>query len=103
MKQHRTIESKPLTANTFTNPFPTLEDDKSKLVYSKIELIGELVSDCKNVSKEKLVAGAYGGIQILNRKIQKLEEENTYLKNKISDLENNLELIIQHLDSYNLH
>ena len=100
---YRTIESKPLTATTFTNPFPTLEDDKTKLNYSKIELIGELVSDCKNVSKEKLVAGAYGGVQILNRKIQKLEEENKYLKNKISELENKLELIMEHLDSYNLH
>ena len=37
-------------------------------------------------------------IQQLNNKVIKLEEENTYLKNKIIDLENNLELIMQHLD-----
>ena len=95
---YRTIQDKPLTVNTFKNPFTTLEDNKTKIIYSKIELIGELVSDCKNVSKEKLVAGAYGGLQILNRKIKKLEEKNDILENRVIELENQLNLIKEHLN-----
>ena len=37
-------------------------------------------------------------IESLENKVMELEEENTYLKNKIIDLENNLELIMEHLD-----
>ena len=85
------MESKPLTSNTFENQF-------IDITYSKIELIGTVLDDCKNVSKEKLVSGAYAGVQILNRKIQTLENENQTLEARIIDLETELSLIKDHLN-----
>ena len=86
----RTMENKPLSSNTFKNEFVDV-------VYNKIELIGTVLDDCKNVSKEKLVAGAYAGVQILNRKIQTLETENQTLQARVIDLETELNLIKDHL------
>ena len=86
----RTMENKPLSSNTFKNEFVDV-------VYNKIELIGTVLDDCKNVSKEKLVAGAYAGVQILNRKIQNLETENQTLQARVIDLETELNLIKDHL------
>ena len=98
---YRTIEDKPLTSISFKNPYPTKDDNETKIIYSSIELIGEKVNDCKNVSKEKLVAGAYAGVQILNRKIQKLEEENErekdILETKVSRLEEQVQKLMSML------
>jgi hypothetical protein len=106
----RTIQVKPLSSNSFENTFPSKEDG-TKIIYKKILLIGEYGNNCKNVSKEKLVSGSYAGIQILNRKIQNLETKNIQLenknnqlethvieqKNKISNLESQLENVLNRL------
>jgi hypothetical protein len=73
---YRTIESKPLSSTSFTNSF-------KECTYSKIDLIGAKVNDCKTISKDKLVAGAYGGVQILYRKIQTLEERVAQLESMV--------------------
>tara|TARA_B100001093_G_scaffold177436_1_gene170062 strand:+ start:13 stop:2199 length:2187 start_codon:yes stop_codon:yes gene_type:complete len=72
----RIIESKPLSSTSFTNSF-------KECVYSKIDLIGTKVNDCKTISKDKLVSGAYAGVQILYRKIQTLEERVAQLESMV--------------------
>mgnify|MGYP005994161889 CR=1 FL=1 len=51
-----------------------------------------------SIQYPQIIAYNTSAIQQLNNKVIKLEEENTYLKNKIIDLENNLELIMEHLN-----
>lgn len=70
------IECRPLSSTSFTNSY-------KECVYSKIDLIGTKVNDCKTLNKEKLVAGAYGGVQILYRKIQTLEERVAQLESMV--------------------
>lgn len=78
-----TIENKPLSENSFEYLF----DDE----FIRLVVIGEKRNDCKSIKPEKLIPGAYAGIQSLIKK-------NKYLENKVNELELKLGLIMQNLN-----
>lgn len=79
----KTIESEPVSAISVTNPWP-------EVMYTKIYLIGELKNDCKNICKTALVAGAYAGCQILNRKYEALNTKYEDLLARVTQIEQSL-------------
>ena len=85
-----TIENKPLSENSFEYMF---DDDFIKLV-----VIGEKRNDCKNIKPEKLIPGAYAGIQALIQKNKNLEKKNTDLVTKIYELEMKMNLVMNQLN-----
>ncbi len=85
-----TIQNKPLTENSFEYLF----DDE----FIRLVVIGEKRNDCKSIKPEKLIPGAYAGIQSLIKKNKYLENEVIELKNKVDELELKLNLIYEKLN-----
>jgi hypothetical protein len=91
-----TIENKPLTTHSFQYLF---DSDFIRLV-----VIGQKRDDCKSIKPEKLIPGAYAGIQCLikrNRdlknKVDNLKSENDELKSEVDELKSDLSAIKIHL------
>ena len=83
--QFLTIQNKPLSENSFEYQF----DDE----FIRMVVIGEKRNDCKSIKPEKLIPGAYAGIQSLITKNKYLENEVIELKNTVNELENKVDIL----------
>ena len=92
-KVNQHIENvKPLTKNTFQfTPQYEEKEVKTDKKYFKLVLVGTYVKDKLGINKDKLFQLGFTATLGLINKVEKLEEENTKLKNDI-------ELIKQHLN-----
>ena len=87
--QFLTIQNKPLSENSFEYQF----DDE----FIRLVVIGEKRNDCKSIKPEKLIPGAYAGIQSLITKNKYLENEVIELKNTVNELEQKINSILDKL------
>ena len=80
---------KPLTTNSFEYLFDA--------EFIRLVVIGTKEDDCKSIKPEKLIPGAYAGIQALIEKNKSLEQKNTNLVDKMYELELKLDMLMKHV------
>ena len=84
-----TIQNKPLTSTSF--------ECNIDQEFISLKVIGTKRDDMKNIKTNKLIPGAYAGIQALIQKNRELEKKNTDLVNKMCELEMQLNLLMAHI------